>query len=80
MPAKPLLQAKLFVLNIGEITCSQWNNIDPEKIARDVVKIGYDKPEYEFAATPLSTSAESTASPQTLPWVLMNRMRMSRVV
>lgn len=40
-----------FVLNIGEITCSQWNKIDPEKIARDVVKkIGYDKPEYEFCS------------------------------
>lgn len=41
-----------FVLNIGEITCSQWNKIDPEKIARDVVKkIGYDKPEYEFCSS-----------------------------
>lgn len=41
-----------FVVNIGEITCSQWSKIDPEKIARDVVKkIGYDKPEYEFCSS-----------------------------
>jgi len=41
-----------FLVNIGEITCSGWDKIDPEKIARDVVKnIGYDKPEYEFCSS-----------------------------
>jgi len=41
-----------FVVNIGEITCSGWDNIDPEKIARDVVKnIGYDRTEYEFCSS-----------------------------
>lgn len=38
-----------FVCNIGEITCNGWDDIDEEKIAREVVKgIGYDKEEYEF--------------------------------
>ncbi len=41
-----------FVVNIGEITCNGWDKIDPEKIARGVVKnIGYDKPEYEFCSS-----------------------------
>ncbi len=41
-----------FLVNIGEITCSGWDKIGPEKIARDVVKnIGYDKPEYEFCSS-----------------------------
>ena len=41
-----------FLVNIGEITCSGWDKIDPEKIAREVVKnIGYDKPEYEFCSS-----------------------------
>ncbi len=40
-----------FVGNAGEITCSGWDKIDPEKIVRQVVKdIGYDKAEYEFCA------------------------------
>ena len=38
-----------FVVNIGEITCSGWDKIDPEKIARDVVRdIGYDREELLF--------------------------------
>ncbi len=38
-----------FVLNAGEITCGGWDNIDPEAIARNVVKeIGYDREELEF--------------------------------
>jgi S-adenosylmethionine synthetase len=38
-----------FVANMGEITCSGWKDIDPEAIARQVVKnIGYDRAEYEF--------------------------------
>lgn len=41
-----------FVVNIGEITCDGWNKINPEEIARGVVKnIGYDKPEYEFCCS-----------------------------
>mgnify|MGYP000920181840 FL=1 len=32
------LAATDFVVNAGEITCSGWGNIDPEKIAREVVK------------------------------------------
>jgi len=35
-----------FVLNIGEITCRNWEAIDPEAIARQVVReIGYDREE-----------------------------------
>ena len=38
-----------FVINLGEITCSGWDKIDPEAIARKVVKeIGYDKKELLF--------------------------------
>jgi S-adenosylmethionine synthetase len=37
------------VVNAGEITCSGWDNIDPEAIAREVVRdIGYDQAELEF--------------------------------
>ena len=39
-----------FVLNIGEITCNGWNKVQPEKIARQVVKeIGYDRKELLFS-------------------------------
>ena len=39
------------VVNAGEITCSGWNQIHPESIARDVVRsIGYDRAELEFCA------------------------------
>ena len=39
-----------FVLNIGEITCNGWDGIDPEALARDVVKeIGYDRRELLFS-------------------------------
>ncbi len=38
------------VANLGEITCSNWDKIDPESIAREVVAdIGYDDPEEGFA-------------------------------
>lgn len=38
-----------FVLNAGEITCSGWDKINPEAIAREVVKgIGYDREELMF--------------------------------
>ena len=37
------------VVNAGEITCSKWDEIDPEAIARQAVKeIGYDREELEF--------------------------------
>jgi S-adenosylmethionine synthetase len=37
------------VVNAGEITCSGWDKINAEEIARDVVcGIGYNKEEYEF--------------------------------
>jgi len=37
------------VANVGEITCSGWDSIDTEGIARSVVRdIGYDRPELEF--------------------------------
>ncbi|MEI6892618.1 MAG: methionine adenosyltransferase [Pontiella sp.] len=37
------------VVNAGEITCAGWDQIDPEAIARDVVRaIGYDREELEF--------------------------------
>ncbi|MFA7256369.1 MAG: methionine adenosyltransferase [Kiritimatiellales bacterium] len=39
------------VVNAGEITCSGWNKINPEAIARRVVKeIGYDCTELEFCS------------------------------
>ena len=39
-----------FVLNIGEITCRNWEAIDPEAIARQVVReIGYDREELLFS-------------------------------
>jgi len=39
------------VVNAGEITCSGWNEIDPEAIARDVVHtIGYDHEELKFCS------------------------------
>jgi S-adenosylmethionine synthetase len=37
------------VVNAGEITCDGWDNIDPEAVARKVVRdIGYDREELEF--------------------------------
>lgn len=37
------------VINAGEITCSGWEEINPEKIARDVVRqIGYDNEKLRF--------------------------------
>lgn len=37
------------VVNAGEITCGGWDNIDPEAIARTVVReIGYDRDELMF--------------------------------
>ncbi|HNX53652.1 MAG TPA: methionine adenosyltransferase [Pontiellaceae bacterium] len=39
------------VVNAGEITCSGWDKINPEAIARKVVReIGYDRAELEFCA------------------------------
>jgi len=39
------------VVNAGEITCSGWDKINPEAIARNVVhEIGYDRAELEFSA------------------------------
>ena len=39
------------VVNAGEITCREWNSINSEKIARQVVReIGYDREELEFSA------------------------------
>jgi len=38
-----------FLINIGEITCNGWQNIDPETLARQVVReIGYDRDELLF--------------------------------
>jgi S-adenosylmethionine synthetase len=39
-----------FLLQIGEITCSGWDEIDPEAIARNVIRdIGYDRQELLFS-------------------------------
>lgn len=39
------------VVNAGEITCAGWDKINPEAIARKVVReIGYDRAELEFCA------------------------------
>ncbi len=38
------------VVNVGEITCKNWQKINPQAIARDVVKdIGYDTPSEGFS-------------------------------
>ena len=38
------------VVNLGEITCKGWDKINPQAIARDVVKdIGYDDPKEGFS-------------------------------
>ncbi len=38
------------VVNVGEITCKNWEKINPQAIARDVVKdIGYDTPAEGFS-------------------------------
>ena len=38
------------VVNVGEITCKNWEKINPQVIARDVVKdIGYDTPSEGFS-------------------------------
>jgi S-adenosylmethionine synthetase len=39
-----------FLMNIGEITCDGWEDIDPEALARRVVReIGYDREELKFS-------------------------------
>ncbi|MFT5699026.1 MAG: S-adenosylmethionine synthetase [Desulforhopalus sp.] len=39
-----------FVVNLGEITCNGWSSINPEEIARAVVRdIGYDRAELLFS-------------------------------
>ncbi len=39
-----------FVVNLGEITCNGWSSINPEEIARGVVRdIGYDRAELLFS-------------------------------
>jgi S-adenosylmethionine synthetase len=39
------------VVNAGEITCAGWDSIDPETIAREVVRdIGYNSEELEFCS------------------------------
>ncbi|MEN7973293.1 MAG: methionine adenosyltransferase [Verrucomicrobiota bacterium] len=39
------------VVNAGEITCAGWDKVDPEAIAREVVRdIGYDREELEFCS------------------------------
>ncbi len=38
------------VVNLGEITCKGWDEVNPEAIARAIVlDIGYDRPEEEFS-------------------------------
>ena len=38
------------VVNLGEITCKGWQTVNPEAIARDVVReIGYDRPDEAFS-------------------------------
>ncbi len=38
------------VVNVGEITCKNWEKINPQQIAREVVKdIGYDTPSEGFS-------------------------------
>lgn len=52
-----------FLINIGEITCRGWDAINPEAIARQVVKeIGYDRDELLFCCD--SFEYESRIHPQ----------------
>jgi S-adenosylmethionine synthetase len=38
------------IVNVGEVTCRGWDEIDPEAIARSVVgDIGYDDPQLKFS-------------------------------
>ena len=38
------------VVNLGEITCKGWEKVNPEAIARDVIReIGYDRPDEAFS-------------------------------
>lgn len=38
------------VVNVGEVTCKSWDKINPQQIARDVIKdIGYDDPTEGFS-------------------------------
>lgn len=38
------------VVNLGEVTCSDWDSINPKAIAREVVRdIGYDEPSEGFS-------------------------------
>ena len=38
------------VVNVGEVTCKNWDKINPQNIAREVVKdIGYDNPNEGFS-------------------------------
>jgi S-adenosylmethionine synthetase len=40
-----------FVASLGEITCRGWDQVDPEAVARQVVReIGYDREELKFCA------------------------------
>ena len=40
-----------FLAQIGEITCSSWDAIDPEQLARKVIRdIGYDRDELKFCS------------------------------
>lgn len=39
-----------YLLNLGEVTCAHWDTVDPEAIARQVVRdIGYDRQELLFS-------------------------------
>ena len=39
-----------FVVNLGEVSCKNWDGIDTEAVARGVVRdIGYDRPEEKFS-------------------------------
>ena len=39
-----------FLMNIGEVTCKGWDDIDPEAISRDVIReIGYDSEALKFS-------------------------------
>lgn len=39
-----------YMVNMGEITCTGWEAIDPEAIARQVIReIGYDRDELQFS-------------------------------
>ncbi len=52
-----------FMANIGEITCRGWDEVDPEAVARGVIRdIGYDRKELKFCCDDFEYATRTTPS------------------